>query len=206
MGRKKMADERRKQIFIGLFNAIVKKGFTSCTITEISREAGMSRGILHYYFSNKQEMQLELMKSLGDTHYDQILALADSTNDVREKIKKIIEFHYLDESKPFHDTVGVWVEFWGQSPHDRKVQQAIRRNQARIRKLIAGLIDEGIDEGIFRHIDSLGAASVILGMIEGPTLQWSVNRKAMDFQQTAGCIEEFIFSTLEHPGEKDGQV
>ena len=72
-------------------------------------------------FKNKQEMLLELMKSLGEIHYGGINRLISETEDVREKIRRIIRFHYMDESKPFHDMVGVWVEFWGQSPHDREV-------------------------------------------------------------------------------------
>jgi len=199
MPRKKMTDERRRQILVGIFHAVVKSGYASCTITEISQAAGVSRGILHYYFKNKKEMLLELMTSLGNVHYEGLVQILGETDDVREKLKSIVRFHYMDESKPFHDTAGGWVEFWGQAPHDREVREIIRGIQARLRKLIAALIEEGMEQGVFRRVDPLNTASVIMSMMEGPTLQWNVDRKAVNIREVAATLESFIACYLEEP-------
>jgi AcrR family transcriptional regulator len=200
MGRKKITQERQKQIFIGLFNAIAKNGFANCTITEISQQAGLSRGILHYYFKNKQEMQLEFMKSLGNTHYEGLLWLISGMEDAREKIRSVIRFHFLDESKAFNDMVRVWVEFWGQSPHDRQVREVIRTIQQRLRGLIAGIIEEGMEKGLFRKVDPVGTASMIMGLIEGLTLQKSVDWKSLGFDEISRSIDAFIFYFLDQAG------
>jgi len=199
MGRKKLTDERRRQILVGIFHALVRSGYAHCTITEISEAAGVSRGILHYYFKNKKEMLLELMTSLGKTHYEGLVHLLGETQDVREKIKSIVRFHYMDESKPFHDTAGVWVEFWGQAPHDREVREIIRQIQARLRALIAGLLAEGMEKGVFRRVDPESTASIIMAMMEGPTLQWNVDHKAVDIRKISATLESFLSCCLEEP-------
>jgi len=204
MGRKKLTDERRRQILVGIFHAVVKKGYANCTITEISEAANLSRGILHYYFKNKKEMLLELMTSLGNIHYEGLVQLLGETEDVREKIKSIVRFHYMDESKPFHDTAGVWVEFWGQAPHDTEVREIIRNIQARLRKLVADLIEEGMEQGVFREVDSYNTASVIMSMMEGPTLQWNVDHKAVNIREVSKTLENFIACYLENPCPRHG--
>jgi len=202
MGRKKLTDERRRQILVGIFHAVVKSGYANCTITEISEAAGLSRGILHYYFKSKKEMLLELMTSLGNVHYDGLVRVTGETEDVREKIKSIVRFQYMDESKPFHDTAGVWVEFWGQVPHDPEVREVIRTIQARLRDLISGLIESGMEQGAFRPVHPRNTASVILSMMQGPTLQWSVDHKSVNGREVSGILEDFIACYLENPSPR----
>ncbi len=144
-------------------------------------------------------MLLELMTAMGNLHHDGLVQIIGETDDVREKVKSIVRFHYMDESKPFHDTAGVWMEFWGQAPHDKEVREIIGAIQARLRKLIAGLIEEGMERGVFRAVDPYNAASVILSMIQGPTLQWNVNRKAMNIRELSKSLEDFIACYLETP-------
>lgn len=198
-----MTDERRRQIFIGLFHSVVKKGFSNCTISEIAKAANVSRGILHYYFKNKQDMLLELMRVLGNTHYEGLQGMIAETDDPREKLKGIVRFHYLDDSKPFHDTAGVWVEFWGQAPHDREVRAAVSAIQSRLRTLIADLIVEGMDKGVFRRVDPQCTASVIMSMMEGPTLQWCVDHKAVNIREISRTLEDFIAFYLELPSPRE---
>jgi len=206
MGRKKLTDERRRQILVGIFHAVVKKGYANCTITDISEAANLSRGILHYYYKNKKEMLLALMTSLGNTHYEGLSHIMGETEDVREKLKSIVRFHYMDESKSFHDTAGVWVEFWGQAPHDPEVRELIRTIQARLRERIADLILEGIAQGVFRKVDPHHTASVIMSMMQGPTLQWNVDRKAVKIRTLARILEEFIACYLEIPCPRQGSA
>jgi len=204
MGRRRLTDERRTQILVGIFHAVVKKGYAGCTITDISEATNVSRGILHYYYKSKKEMLLSLMTSMGNTHYEGLGRLMGETEDVREKLKSIVRFHYMDESKFFHDTAGVWVEFWGQTPHDPEVREVVRTIQARLRKRIAELVKEGMDQGVFRKVDPHNTASVIMSMMQGPTLQWNVDRKAVDIRALARTLEEFIDRYLENPSPRHG--
>jgi hypothetical protein len=111
----------------------------------------------------------------------------------------------MDESKPFHDTAGVWVEFWGQAPHDPEVREVIRKIQARLRKLIADLVVEGMEQGVFRKVDPDNTASVIMSMMEGPTLQWNVDHKAVNIREVSRTLEDFIACYLETPCPRHGK-
>ena len=181
---------------MGLFQSMVTKGFDHCSVTDIAREAKLSRGILHYYFKNKEEILLELIRRLGEMHFQGILITLQGAADPEEKLRRIVRFHYTDVSKPMYDIVGIWIEFWGQVPHNRVIRGVFRTIQGRLRELLARVIVEGVETGLFRPVEPANAASVILGMVEGMTLQWRVDRSNVSPEKTGAFIESLLFHYL----------
>ena len=49
-------DARRKQIVDGLMKCMQTKPYQKISIKEIAQAAGLSHGLLHYYFSSKDEI------------------------------------------------------------------------------------------------------------------------------------------------------
>jgi len=203
MGRRDVSDERRRQILMGLFQSMVSRGFHGCSVTDIAREARLSRGILHYYFKNKDEILLELIERLGETHYQGILMALQGGKDPEEKLRRLVRFHYSDVSKPMYDMVGIWIEFWGQIPHNRAIRDVFCNIQGRLRDLLSRLIAEGVEAGMFRAVDPAAAASVVLGMVEGPTLQWRVDRKSVSPERTGALAEDMLIHYLRAEGRPD---
>ena len=64
MGRKIMKEERREQILEALYRCLLKKPFKETSIKDIAREAGVNHGVLHYYFSDKEEILLKFLDHL----------------------------------------------------------------------------------------------------------------------------------------------
>ena len=58
----------------------------------------------------------------------------------------------------------VFIEFWGESLHDRALARLNARTYARSRRLIARVIAGGVAGGVFRRIDPLAAAAAVLGL------------------------------------------
>ncbi|MCP4717384.1 MAG: TetR/AcrR family transcriptional regulator [Deltaproteobacteria bacterium] len=66
-----MKDAKRKQILDGAITVFSQKGYQYATIEEISREAGVSKGLVHNYFENKLDLLLSV-----------ILLLVRSVNEI----------------------------------------------------------------------------------------------------------------------------
>ena len=60
MPRKK-TDERRSEIVVALLNVMADQGYAKATVNKIATEAGLTAGLIHYHFKNKQEILLELL-------------------------------------------------------------------------------------------------------------------------------------------------
>src|SRR5689334_12758523 len=67
--------------------SVAKRGIAGSTFEHVSREAGVSRGLLHYYFGTKERLLIEVLRSDAETRLgllEQPIAAAKSAGDVIE--------------------------------------------------------------------------------------------------------------------------
>jgi AcrR family transcriptional regulator len=57
-------DERRGQILACARRLFSERNYDAVSTTDIAREAGVARGLLHHYFGTKRELYLEVVRSL----------------------------------------------------------------------------------------------------------------------------------------------
>lgn len=62
--RKKMKDKRRAQLIDANMECIARYGLSETTVSHISETAGMSRGIINFYFTSKEHMMRETLAHL----------------------------------------------------------------------------------------------------------------------------------------------
>ncbi|RKG64512.1 TetR family transcriptional regulator [Corallococcus sp. CA054B] len=65
MPRPSNTEARREQIVAGLLKAMAERGYEGASVAEIARAAGLSAGLVHYHFEDKQEILLTLVRSLA---------------------------------------------------------------------------------------------------------------------------------------------
>ena len=56
MARPSNTEERRQQIVEGLLRVMAERGYERASIAEIAKAAGLSPGLVHYHFTEKQEL------------------------------------------------------------------------------------------------------------------------------------------------------
>jgi AcrR family transcriptional regulator len=57
-------DERRTQILACAGKLFSESNYTAVSTSDIAREAGVARGLLHHYFGTKRELYLEVIRAL----------------------------------------------------------------------------------------------------------------------------------------------
>lgn len=170
MARPVVAPLRREQILNGLFRAIARQGFSACSVTDIAREARLPRGILHYYFRNKEQMLAALMRSLGEAHLAALDAYRARFFDPLERLLAVLTFHLAPSDARSRDTTRVWIEYWGYGLQDRRVREAVRLIQAGLRRRLAGDLAE-IRRRRGGSFSPAAMAVLVLSLVEGPLLQ-----------------------------------
>ncbi|HKD74391.1 MAG TPA: TetR family transcriptional regulator [Ktedonobacterales bacterium] len=55
----------RDKIIEAAYKVMAEQGYAATTISAIASEAGVARGLLHYYFKNKEEILVEVLKELS---------------------------------------------------------------------------------------------------------------------------------------------
>ena len=89
--------QKRKDIALSCKKLFLKHHLADVTVSQIALEAGVGKGTIYEYFTNKEDIVLEIITILmeeSNTQKHEKLSKIDST---KEKIKVFFEFYYADE-------------------------------------------------------------------------------------------------------------
>lgn len=150
---------RRHEIFHQVVNVFMKKGFHETSMQEIAQVAGLGKSTLYDYFKTKDEILIYFFEDqLNDlTNEAQKIALQNLSADkrLRQVMEKYMEILQANKS--------LFMRLTAESQSLRpESQKQIQDKRHAYQNLIRALIDEGIREGVFRKVDSLLAARLLL--------------------------------------------
>ena len=152
-------DRRRHEIFAATVGLFLEKGFRETSMREIAEAAEMGKSSLYDYFKTKDEILLWAIE-------DEILDLTAAVQKIVaqpipaiERLQQVMHRHleYLLSSKEFYLKLSFEVQRLAMES-----QQRIQVKRHAYQDLIRQLIDEGIQEGAFRPIDSLLATRLLI--------------------------------------------
>jgi hypothetical protein len=94
----------------------------------------------------------------------------------------------------------VFIEFWGEALHDRRLAAVNRQAYARARRLIGAGLARGIAAGEFRRVDVEEASAVALGLLDGISLQLTFDHELMSLPRAARVAETALVRYLSTGG------
>ncbi len=193
MARKRMGDTRRRQILDGLLEAVAKRGLQNCNMSDVAEAAGVSRGILHYYFKNKHEMIGALVAYLRDSNLMEFKSYMDEIDDPLDRLKASLWYPIQAFGPSGAALAKVWIEFWGLAAHHSEVQKFILDVQGALRDHFRQIVELGVERKEFLpDIHPERTASIILAALEGFVLQWHFNPGTFSFSGEIKALEVML--------------
>ena len=61
-GGRSLSSEKAERIVEAMRRSVARRGTAGSTFDQVSREAGVSRGLLHYYFGTKEQLLVEAVR------------------------------------------------------------------------------------------------------------------------------------------------
>ena len=142
MARKPNTGQRREQIVHGLLEAIGEHGYDKATIQAIAQKAGLAPGLIHYHFKNKEEILLELVKSLAAVAQRRYEDLAASATGADARLQAYIDARLAlgDGAEP--QAVAAWVVIGAEAIRQPQVRAAYQDAIAAERALLEALLND----------------------------------------------------------------
>jgi len=159
---------------------------------KVARETGLSQGILHYYFADKRAILVAALESVtADLDRRVAAAQARGPRDARARLRALVEacLRLAVEERAFWI---VFVEFWGEMMHDRRLREINAALYDRMRRMIGAVVAQGVRAGRFRRTDVLRAAAVILGLVDGVSLQLTFDPAAFGVAEASRFCGEAV--------------
>lgn len=82
---RELSGDKVQRIVDAMRTCVATRGITGATFEHVSREAGVSRGLLHYYFGTKERLLIEVLRGDAETRIgmmDEPLAAAKTVDEV----------------------------------------------------------------------------------------------------------------------------
>jgi AcrR family transcriptional regulator len=83
--QRELSGEKVQWIVDAMRHCVAERGIAGATFEHVSRKAGVSRGLLHYYFGTKERLLIEVLRNDTETRIgmlDEPLAAAKTVDDV----------------------------------------------------------------------------------------------------------------------------
>ncbi len=180
MSKADVAAERKDQIVRATVDCITKYGYHNFSMQDVARTAGVSKGIIHYYFLNKDELMMSVLDKVAGDIEGVLATEMQSLTDARRKLEVFIDvcFDIVRSTKEYYQ---VNMDFWTQINQKDDVRKVIARHYAKFRESAAVIIREGVGSGVFRQVEPKEYASYVIAVIDGLSLQWLFDESTFDY-------------------------
>lgn len=189
MSRANVKDKRKAQLIAAALESIAKRGLLETTITHISKGAGMSRGIINFYFTSKETMLRETLKTLIDEYeVEWGEALAKSSDEGRARIDALIAVHFGKKLCSAR-RLNVMSAFWGHAASQSAYRNQLEAADAKIENALTAALAHTLGGSLEEARD---AATQLHALIRGLWLNFMLNPKDSAREVLAAQAASFI--------------
>jgi len=168
----KRTEDRRQEIVMAAFQAFTENGYDKTSMDEIVRMSGLSKGTLYWYFKSKQELYAAVLSMVMEgygTAFDQTLEQTVEQNAADRLRAVVIQTQREVVDNP--QFMALITDFFTQAWQLEFIQGAFTQFYQSFMTSLAEIIQQGINEGLFRAVDPHQTASAFVGSLDGIMLQ-----------------------------------
>lgn len=146
MGEPAHATDRVADILQAACRVVVRDGAHGLRMASVAQEAGVSKALLHYYFSTRQELLRAAFAFSSELWDEAVAARLARLTDGAARVELYL-FSSLDSTEPFDEHRALWNEVWSSLRVDSELRPLVRdAYRAWVQRLVT-LIDEGRRDG-----------------------------------------------------------
>ncbi len=183
MPSRSLTGEKARRIIDAMRRSVARRGTAASTFDHVSREAGVSRGLLHYYFGTKEQLLAEAVRrdcELRLERLEQQLSTAKSADDFIDLMAENLQETVRDDP----DFVTLVFELFTLSRRNEDIAAEYAGLMRSTREHVAAMLDVAQREGVLRlHASPEAVAEILFSLGDGLALRLLTEPKR-DFTDT----------------------
>ncbi|MEA3296579.1 MAG: TetR/AcrR family transcriptional regulator [candidate division Zixibacteria bacterium] len=192
------AEKRRKQLLASARKLFVKKGYRGTTTEEIARKAGLTKGALYFHFKSKEDILLELVKSISESNRTALERELKQKVSPVEIFRLLLSLHCKCDVNEYGDLMDIWVQAWRVPRTRRYITRRLRNGLERF----TGSIDASF---VPSKTDPTDLGMLIIALVHGISSLRLLLPSAIDLDAQVSLFESFI-DTSSGKNRKKGRV
>lgn len=195
MARPNVEEERREQIMAATRRVLVTRGLTLLRVSDVAKVAKLSPGIIHYYFDSKEELLRATFEDSFKVSVDRRRQLFDDDIAADVKLHQLLK-SYVPESKESIEWWHVWMQLWAGALQDADLRAINEKAYGEWRTLIGGVIEQGVEQGIFVIGDLSLVVNQLISMIDGLAVQVLLESGEMTASEMLRLCDAYVDAML----------
>jgi AcrR family transcriptional regulator len=191
-GSPKHGKDRHQEILDAAARVITERGLAETRISDIAEQAGVSPGLILYYFDSKDRLLAEALTYANDQFYLRTSRDIRRIASAKQQLRRLIDLSvpgYLPEYGRL-DEWALWIEVWVRALRDAEMAKDREVLDQRWRAQIAEIIRVGQASGEFVAGDADALALPIAALIDGLAIQVIMNDSTVTTERMhRSCME-----------------
>jgi AcrR family transcriptional regulator len=168
---RELSGEKAQRIIDAMRESVATRGAAGSTFEHVAREAGVSRGLLHYYFGTKERLLVEVVRRDAEirvARLDEPLAKARTVDDVLDVL--VASLTDMIENEPAFFLL--LYELFSAGRRNPDIRHEVGQLFDRTRSHVADILKQKESEGVLnlRH-DAEAVVSYLFAVGDGFALQ-----------------------------------
>jgi AcrR family transcriptional regulator len=173
---RELSGEKAQRIVDAMRTSVGVRGATGSTFDHVAREAGVSRGLLHYYFGTKERLLVEVVRrdcDLRMQRLSEMLSGIGSADDLLGALAQSLT-ETVDESPEFFV---ILFELHTLARRNDEIAGELAELHRRVREHLGGLLARARDDGVVRLAGEPDAvAEVLFSLADGLAMRMLAER------------------------------
>jgi AcrR family transcriptional regulator len=166
-----LSGEKAQRIVEAMRRSVARRGSAGSTFDHVSREAGVSRGLLHYYFGTKEQLLAEAVRRECEVRLDRLqeqLSTAQTADDFIELMVESLQATVRED--PDFITLAFELFTLSRRNDDIAIEYAelMRRTREQVSEMLAAAEREGV---VQLHAEPAAVAEILFSLADGFSLR-----------------------------------
>ena len=141
---------------------ILQNGYAGLSMRDLSRDSGLAKGTIYYYFQDKEEIYLNVVERDLLNMQTRIQAAAQTPGDCTTRLRAVISAYFDLAQANRSIFIARLREISGM---ESALRNLLQRHRTALMQPIADIIEEGIANGIFRPLQPQMVITSLIGMM-----------------------------------------
>lgn len=199
------AKTRKDRIMEAALRIFAEKTFQDATISEISKEAGVSEATIYEYFGTKEDLLFAIPEKVSNDSFEEATKVMPFIKDVEGRIRAILlGYVQLYQNNPYYSALVLLQLMSSKRFRQTEAHAAIRRSAHRL----LDCIRTGIADGTFRpDADAYLVRSMLMGTIEHLFIHWHMQgmpKRKKSMMDMLDPFLEIVFNGIRVKKEQQG--
>lgn len=169
--KEQLSGEKASRIVEAMRSSVARRGIAGSTFEHVAREAGVSRGLLHYYFGTKERLLVEVVRRDAEHR----IARLDAPLGAAQSADEILQALVANLEDSIQNDPGFWVllfDLFTAGRRNPEIQREIAELFNRTRDHVVEIFEAKAREGVLDlRYDANSVVGFLFALADGVALQ-----------------------------------